>query len=95
MESSCVEEEEEGMGGEGPMSGAEMVRVDRVPVDHELYTAFASYFCSACRVCDYDKFFVFAEYPVRVPKLELIWLRCDCFIKEHYSTTVFFSKLVI
>ena len=70
-ESSCVEEEEEEMDGEGPISGAEMVRVERVTVDHELYTASASCFCAACRVCDYDKCFVFAEYPALVPKLEL------------------------
>ena len=76
-ESSCVEEEEEEMAGEGPMSGAEMVRVERVTVDHELYTASASCFCSACRVCDYDNCFVFAEYPALDPKLEL------CVVEER------------
>ena len=69
-ESSEEKEEEEEMGCE-VVSGVETVSVEKRTVDHEVYTSPASCFCSACRVRDNDKCFVFAAYPALVPKLRL------------------------
>ena len=71
LESSEEDEEVEEEESEGSVSGVETVRVEKVTVDHEVYTSSGSCFCSACRVCDYDKCLVFAMYPALVPKLQL------------------------
>ena len=59
-------EEEEEDESDDSASGVETIRVENVTVRHKLYTIAASWFCSACRVCDYDKCTMFPMYPALV-----------------------------